>query len=69
MRFLWGCECLLKPFVCFDPALTKSQRVYGTRHKCRECPDFDLCGQCIDIPGIHKHNAFKAIGSTYGKRR
>ncbi|KAJ7631253.1 hypothetical protein FB45DRAFT_917981 [Roridomyces roridus] len=32
--------------------------IEGIRHKCLDCPDYDLCTQCITSGGAERHNAF-----------
>ncbi|KAG7099701.1 hypothetical protein E1B28_001521 [Marasmius oreades] len=32
--------------------------IRGVRHKCLDCPDFDLCTQCISNGGAENHNPF-----------
>ncbi|KAH7923239.1 hypothetical protein BV22DRAFT_1036572 [Leucogyrophana mollusca] len=32
--------------------------IVGVRHKCLDCPDYDLCSPCIDSGFAEKHNPF-----------
>ncbi|KII93409.1 hypothetical protein PLICRDRAFT_35617 [Plicaturopsis crispa FD-325 SS-3] len=32
--------------------------IVGVRHKCLDCPDYDLCTSCIEDDGAERHNAF-----------
>jgi hypothetical protein len=37
-------------------------QIYGTRHKCINCPDFDLCNGCISLaPTQHPNHTFMPI--------
>jgi hypothetical protein len=36
--------------------------IFGTRHKCINCPDFDLCNHCIELaPTQHPNHTFMPI--------
>jgi next-to-BRCA1 protein 1 len=41
----------------YSPAMCDVCGIYpivGTRYKCLQCPDFDLCERCHDLPSIYK---------------
>jgi len=35
--------------------------IYGTRYKCKICPDYDECEQCYKTTGYHAGHAFYAL--------
>jgi len=50
------------------PAMCDScnQHIVGLRHKCNECPDFDLCNVCIEqAPSVHPEHTFTKMERSY----
>ncbi|KAG9314139.1 hypothetical protein JVU11DRAFT_4924 [Chiua virens] len=35
-----------------------NQTIEGTRHKCLDCPDYDLCTACVESGATEQHNPF-----------
>lgn len=57
-----GCEkvcCLLRPY---NTSTNQQQFIYGVRHKCLNCPDWDFCSECIkSAKYIHPRHRFVPI--------
>jgi next to BRCA1 gene 1 protein len=45
-----------------DPSTNTSQYIYGVRHKCLDCPDWDYCATCVvNASFIHPRHRFVPI--------
>lgn len=43
------------------------KKIYGIRHKCLDCPDWDYCNDCVkNAPRTHPRHRFTAIYSPIG---
>lgn len=43
-----------------------SQQIVGVRHKCNDCPDYDLCANCVtSASSVHPQHTFNALERSY----
>jgi next-to-BRCA1 protein 1 len=53
---------MINPLQCSAETPNKKQYIYGVRHKCLDCPDWDFCSGCIvNSSFIHPRHRFVAI--------
>ena len=57
-----ACDKVWHLAVSFQGLLTVFQDIYGVRHKCMNCPDWDLCNGCVKIASAtHPGHRFAAL--------